>query len=76
MNSKDTYGMKPLIDIWFYVLYNDDMFAPAQKADNNETIRLTPREQTDLYEILSLDKVKISKNLFLFLYRLECLNLI
>ncbi len=51
--------MKPLIDIWFYVLYNDDMFAPAQKHDSNETIRLNPIEQTDFYEILSLDKAGV-----------------
>lgn len=57
-NSKDVQGMKPLIDVWFHILNNDDMFKSNSKDNMADTIRLTPMEQTDLYEILALDKAR------------------
>jgi hypothetical protein len=48
--------MKPLIDIWSNAINNEEAFTSA-KEKTAETIRLTPIEQADLYEILSQDKV-------------------
>lgn len=58
MQSKDAHGIKPLLDIWFHALNQSDIFT-NQKSDFCETIRMTPYEQTDLYEILSQDKTNV-----------------
>jgi len=50
--------MKPLIDIWSNAINNEEAFT-STKEKSSETIRLTPIEQADLYEILSQDKAKV-----------------
>lgn len=51
--------MKPLLDIWAQVVNNDAALFELDKDGEIESIRLTPMEQNDLYEILSYDKVII-----------------
>jgi len=48
--------MKPIIDIWSNCIDDRDVF-DNDKDLEIPNIRLTPEEETDLYEILALDKV-------------------
>lgn len=55
------------MDIWCDAVNNDRAF---EKRPHKEvgTIKLSSREQADLYEILALDKVKTSFSLILIIF--------
>ncbi len=56
--------MKPIIDIWSSCIDDRDVFDNDKDLEITN-IRLTAEEETDLYEILALDKVFFHRKYFL-----------
>eukprot|EP01017_Pseudomicrothorax_dubius_P006712 TRINITY_DN11974_c0_g1_i1.p1 TRINITY_DN11974_c0_g1~~TRINITY_DN11974_c0_g1_i1.p1 ORF type:complete len:839 (+),score=179.27 TRINITY_DN11974_c0_g1_i1:29-2545(+) len=57
-SNKDVAGMKPLIEVWSNVI-NDDRAFSSRRAPEPKNIGLTTAEQSDLYEILAMDKARV-----------------
>lgn len=57
-SSQGVQRLKPLIDIWSNAINNEAAFNNKYYRPHG-TIRMTPQEQSDLYEILALDKNKV-----------------
>jgi len=62
LNSQGVQRLKPLLDIWSNAINNEAAFTKKLQKTHG-TIRLSPQEQSDLYEILALDKVNIFERL-------------
>lgn len=57
--SKRQLGIKPLFEIWSNIINSDNLFRSTENEEK-EPILLSLPEQSDLYEILALDKVFLS----------------